>query len=167
MAQSTCFLFVVKFLKDIFNKMFMFFLENKLITPHQSTFKAGDSCINQLLSITNKIYKSFDDGLEVKIVFLNISKAFDKVWHDGVIFKLEQNGISGDLLNIFIDFLSNRKQKVVLNGQVSAWASVNAGVPQGSILGPLLFLIYINDLSDNLPSNVKLFGDDKSLLPMM
>ena len=105
----------------------------------------------------------FDDGLQVRSVFLDISKAFDKVWLDGVIFKLEQNGISGDLLNILIDFLSNRKQRVVLNGQISAWGSVNAGVPQGSILGPLLFLIYINDLSDNLSSNVKLFADTTSL----
>ena len=116
--------------------MFRFFLENKLITPHQSGFKPGDSCMNQLLSITHEIYKSFDNGFKVKSVFLDISKAFDKVWHDGVIFKLEQNDISGDLLNIVIDFLSNRKQRVVLNGQVLPWASVNAEVPQGSILGP-------------------------------
>ena len=135
--------------------MFRFFLDNKLISTNQSGFKPGDSCINQLLSITHEIYKSFDDGLEVRSVFLDISKAFDKVWHEGVIFKLKQNGISGDLLNILTDFLSNRKQRVVLNGQVSTWTSINAGVPQGSILGPLLFLIYINDLSENLSSNVK------------
>ena len=61
-----------------------------------------------------------------------MSKAFDKVWHEEVIFKLKENGISGDLLNILTDFLSNRKQRVVLNGQVSTWTSVNAGVPQGS-----------------------------------
>ena len=76
--------------------MFRFFLKNKLITPHQSGFRPGDSCIYQLLSITHKIYKSFDDGLEVGSVFLDISKAFDKVRYNGVIFKLEQNGISGD-----------------------------------------------------------------------
>ena len=121
--------------------------------------------INQ--SITHEINKSFDDGLEVRSVFLDISKAFDKVWHEGVIFKLKQNGISGDLLNILTDFLSNRKQRVVLNGQVSTWTSVNAGVPQGSILGPLLFLIYINDLSDNLSSNGKLFADDTSLFSVI
>ena len=147
--------------------MFRFFLDNKLISTNQSGFKPGDSCINQLLSITHEIYKSFDDGLEVRSVFLDISKAFDKVWHEGIIFKLKQNGISGDLLNILTDFLSNRKQRVVLNGQVSTWTSVNAGVPQGFILGPLLFLIYINDLSDNLSSNVKLFADDTSLFSVI
>ena len=138
-----------------------------MISKDQSGFKPGDSCINQLLSTTHEIYKSFDDGLEVRSVFLDISKAFDKVWHEGVIFKLKQNGISGDLLNILTDFLSNRKQRVVLNGQVSTWTSVNAGVPQGYILCPLLFLIYINDLSDNLSSNVKLFADDTSLFSVI
>ena len=84
----------------IFNEMFRFFLDNKLISTNQSGFKPGDSCMNQLLSITHEIYKSFDDGLEVRSVFLDISKAVDKVWHEGVIFKLNKNGISGDLLNI-------------------------------------------------------------------
>ena len=73
----------------------------------------------------------------------------------------------GDLLKLLTDFLSNRKQRVVLNGQVSTWTSINAGVPQGSILSPLLFLIYINDLSDNLSSNVKLFADDTSLFSVI
>ena len=96
-------------------------------------------------------------------VFLDISKAFDKVWHEGIIFKLKKNGISGKLLSVLSDFLKDRKQIVILSGQVSSWTGVNAGVPQGSILGPLLFLIYINDLADGLSSNVKLFADDKSL----
>ena len=85
--------------------MFNFFISNNLISPKQSGFKPGDSCINQLLSITHEIYKSFDEGLEVRGVFLDISKAFDKVWHEGLIFKLKQNGISGDLLQILSDFL--------------------------------------------------------------
>ena len=149
------------FQRLIFSEMFRFFLDNFfLISTNQFGFKPGDCCINQLLSITHEIHQSFDDELEVRSVFLDISKAFYKVWHQGVIFKLKQNGISGDLLNIVTDFLSNRKQRVVLHGQVSTWTSVNAGLLQGSVLGPVLFLIYINDLSDNFSSNVKLFADD-------
>ena len=130
----------------IFNEMFKSFISDNLISPNQS--------------ITHEIYKSFDDGLEVGGAFLDISKAFDKVWHEGIIFKLKQNGISGDLLQILSDFLSNRKQRDVLNGQNSSWTIVHAGFPQRSILGQLLFLIYINDLADDLSSNVKLFADE-------
>ena len=116
----------------IFNEMFSFLLENNLVSPNQSGFKPGDSCINQLLSITHEIFQSFDEGFEVRSVFLDISKAFDKVWHKGLIFKLSQNGISGNLLGILSDFLSDRKQRVVRNGQKSTWENVNTGVPQGS-----------------------------------
>ena len=147
--------------------MFNFFLANNLLTPNQSGFKPGDSCINQILSIAHEIYSSFDDVFEVRSVFLDISKAFDKVWHEGIIFKLQQNGISDDLLNISSDFLRNRKQRVTLNGQSSSWTNVNAGVSEGSILGPLLFLIYINDLPDGLSSNAKLFADDTSLFSVV
>ena len=89
--------------------------------------------------------KLLDEGLEVKGVFLDISKAFNKIWHKGLIYKLQQNGISGELLNILIDYLNRKKQKVVLNGQRSNWVDVKAGVPQSSIMGPLLFL-YISTI---------------------
>ena len=108
--------------------MFGFFLDKGLISANQSCFKRGDSCINQLLSITYSIYKSFDDGYEVKEVFLDISKAFDKVWHDGLIFKLQENGISFNLLKVLKHFLTNRNQRVVLNGQSSSWTNVKWAV---------------------------------------
>ena len=147
----------------IYKEMYSFFIENDLISANQSGFKQGDSCINQLLSITHEIYQDLDQGYEVHDVFLDISKAFDKVWHKGLLFKLKQNGINGHLLRILENFLNERKQRVALNGQTSSWSDVLAGVPQGSILGPLLFLIYINDLSDGLQCNPKLFADDTSL----
>ena len=88
---------------------------------------------------------------------------FDKVWHEGLIFKLKQNGIRGDLLNFFISYLSDRHQRVGINGSYSEYSRVESGVPQGSVLGPLLFLIYINDLEKNLKSNVRFYADDTML----
>ena len=113
------------------------------------------------------IYQSLDNGLETRAVFLDISKTFDKVWHKGLLFKLKLNGISGNLLKVITDFLYQRKKRVGLNGQHSSWTNVQAGVPQESILGPLFFLIYINDLSDDLNSNPKLFADDNSLFSVV
>ena len=139
--------------------MFQFFIEKNLISQHQSGFKPGDSCINQLLSITHEIHQSFDDGFDVLSVFHDISKAFDKVWHDVLIFKLKQNGISGNLLNLLSIYLRNIKEREVLNGQSSSWADVTAGVPQGSIRGPILLLIYINKLADGFSSIAKLFAE--------
>ena len=91
----------------------------------------------------------------------------NKVWHEGLLFKLKQNGISGNVLNVITDFLYQRKQRAFLNGHHSFWTNVRAGVSQGSILGPLFFLIYINDLSNGLTSNSKLFADDTSLFPVV
>ena len=96
-------------------------------------------------------------------MFLDISKAFDKVWHKGLIYKLKSNGISGNLLSFFDDYIKNRFQRVTLNGTESDWRSISAGVPQGSVLGPLLFLVYINDLTENIKSQTHLFADDSSI----
>ena len=100
---------------------------------------------------------------EVRHVFLDMFKAFDKVWHEGLLFKLKQNGISGQILNLLTSYLDKRRQRVLLNGCESHWAIVESGVPQGSVLGPLLFLIYINDLEKGIKSKIKFFADDTSL----
>ena len=151
----------------LYNRLYEYFIENELISTNQSGFKPGDSCINQLLSITHEIYQSFDNGFEVRGVFLDISKAFDKVWFKGLVYKLKQNWVAGNLLSTLANFLKDRKQRVVLNSQNSTWVNVEAGVSQGSILGPLLFLIYVNDLPENLLSNPKLFADDTSLFSVI
>ena len=104
----------------LYNEMLNFFLENDLISPKQSGFRPRESCINQLLPINHKILSAFDIGLEVRGLFLDVSEAFDKVWHAGLIYKLRQNDICGDLINILNDFLTNRKQRVVLNGHCSS-----------------------------------------------
>ena len=139
--------------------------QNGFFNPNQSGFCPGDFCIHQLISITHDIHTSFDDNpsKEVRGLFLDISKAFDRVWHKGLLYKIKNFGIEGNLLNLIESFLSGRNQRVTINGQSSNWLPIKAGVPQGSILGPLFFLSYINDLPDGLLSNVKLFADDTAI----
>ena len=153
------------FEKMIYDAYYEYFSNNNIINVNQSGFRSGDSCTNQLSVIVHEILKSFDSSttLDVRGVFLDISKAFDRVWHEGLIYKLSCYGIEGKALKILQSFLNNRYQRVVLNGQSSNWEKINAGVPQGSILGPLLFLIYINDITINLENEVKLFADDTCL----
>ena len=105
--------------------------------------------------------------METRGVFLDISKAFDRVWHEGLLYKLKSYGIKGPLLILIKSFLTNRFQRVVLNGQTSNWKEILAGVPQGSILGPLLFLIFINDIPKGIQSNIKIFADDTSIFSVM
>ena len=153
------------FEKIIFRHLYNHLVTNNLLTKNQSGFRPGDSTINQLIDLVNDIHKAFDEqkSLEVRAIFLDISKAFDKVWHDGLIFKLKKNGISGNVLNMFCSYLSKRKQRVVLNGSSSSFFPVESGVPQGSVLGPLLFLVYINDLEYDIKSKINFFADDTML----
>ena len=131
-VQFYFYLFVWKYLNACFMTLcLIFFSKYNFFSPNQSGFIARDSCINQLLSINHGILSAFDMGLDVRWIFLDISKAFDKVWHDGLIFKLHQNGICSEMIYILEDFLSDKKQRVVLNGQCSSWSDIHAGVPQG------------------------------------
>ena len=111
----------------LFNKLYKFFNENDLLLSIQSGFRPGDSCINQLISITHEIYQSFDNDLRLREVFLDISKAFVKMWHEGLILKLSRNGISGNLLYLLRDFLKYQIQRVVLNGQNSSRKEITSG----------------------------------------
>ena len=148
------------FEKIIYDSLYTYINENKFISDDQSGYRRGDSTIKQLITITNEIHKTFDQGNELRAVFLDISKAFDRVWHEGLIFKLKQLGIECEAIAIIESFLKDRVQRVTIDGQISDWQPIAAGVPQGSILGPLLFLVYINDLSEVVKSNVKIFADD-------
>ena len=133
---------------------------NNIITQSQSGFIPGDSTVNKLLCIYNDLSSSFDKGITMQAVYLDISKAFHRVWHTGLLSKLEAVGIRGKLLNWFRDYLSCRMQATVIKREKSEFKSVSAG---GSVLGPLLFLIYINDIVNNIESVIKLFADDTSL----
>ncbi|KAK3083103.1 hypothetical protein FSP39_014041 [Pinctada imbricata] len=151
------------FEKCIYKYLHNFIVFNHLITPHQSGFTKNDNTVNQLLFLSNEISRALDDGKEFRTVFFDISKAFDRVWHAGLIFKLKRMGINGEFLGWVADYLSERKQAVVLNGSKSNVVSTNAGVPQGSILGPIFFLIFINDIVLEVNCSIKLFADDTSI----
>ena len=112
------------FEKIIFNNLYSYLNVNKLLTKNQSGFRPGDSTTNQLLYLVSEIHEAFEDSkcLEVRAVFLDISKAFDKVWHDGLIFKLKQNGVSGKLLKFFESYLYNTKQRIMINFIYSDYA---------------------------------------------
>ena len=138
--------------------------ENNLISNRQAAFIKGDSTTNQLIYLVHLIRTSWSAGHHTQGVFLDVEAAFDKVWHSGLLAKLDQNGITGPCLALFRSYLSNRKQVVVVDGVKSEVQPVQAGVPQGSRLGPLLFIIFMNDIKNNLESEVLIFADDTTLL---
>jgi hypothetical protein len=151
----------------VYLHLYRYLKAENLLTWKNSGFKELDSAINQLLYITDKMHKALEEGKEICMVFLDVSKAFDKVWHAGLLHKLRCMGIEGNLFEWFCDYLSDRKIRVVINGQNSTWLPTDSGVPQGSILGPLLFLIFINDITSNIESDIHLFADDTSLMDII
>ena len=122
-----------------------------------------DSTTFQLLTIYYDFCQALDKQKTTQTVFFAISKAFDRVWHAGLFRKLYAIGIRGSLLDWFKSYLSHRIQAVVIKGKTSSYRQIPAGVLQGSVLGPLLFLIYINDIVNDIKSTIKLFADDTSI----
>ena len=150
--------------KVAFFHLFNFLSKIAFFYRFKSGFLQGDSTVMQLVYIVHKIYVALEEGSEMRAVFLDISKVFDRVWHRGLIAKLRSLGVEGSLLNWFISYLSCCKQRAIIQGVHSDWCNIEAGVTQGSVLGPLLFLIYINDLPTTITCNCFIFADDCFLL---
>jgi hypothetical protein len=125
--------------KIVFIRLYNFLLEIYFLNPFQSGFRPGDSTVNQLILIVHKIYEALEQGKEARMIFLDISKAFDKVWHKALLRKLESLGVRDPLLKWINSYLSGRMQRQIIDGRSSDWDPVEAGVPKGSVLGPLPF----------------------------
>ena len=151
------------FERVVFKYMYNFAQDHHLFYQFQSGFLPNHSTVFQLIEMYDNICKSLEDKKHTCLVFCDISKAFDRVWHKGLIHKLKGYGFKDNFLNWIQNYLSQREQQVLSNNQLSSLRKINAGVPQGSVLGPLLFLLYINDIADNLKSLTRLFADDTSL----
>ena len=137
---------------------------NMLIKDSQHGFVSHRSCLTNLVTFLDYVHSSVDSGLPVDVIYLDFSKAFDKVAHRRLLAKVIAHGIEGKVLQWISAWLSDRQQRVVINGQHSNWTKVLSGVPQGSVLGPLLFIIYINDIDSNLFNKLLKFADDCKLL---
>ena len=147
------------FERIIFKHVYNYLRENFILCDNQSGFLPGRSTTTQLVEVYHHLSSAVDKNKEIRIIFLDISKAFDKVWHTGLLYKLQKIGISGKLLDWFNSYLKNHLQRVTINGTCSGWEIVLSGVPQGSVLGPLLFLIYITDICNQTNyCNVRLFA---------
>ena len=133
---------------------------NNILIDNQHGFRANHSCTTQLIAFIEDVSHALDHQKQVDIILLDFSKAFDTVPHQRFLSKLKHYGITNEIYNWIKTWLTQRIQRVVLDGEVSDQASVLSGVPQGTVLGPLMFLLYINDISKHINSPLRLFADD-------
>ena len=159
-------------LLSVFSKVFEKLVNNRIVdhlekcglfSDFQHGFRSSRSTADLLTVVSDRIARAFNRSGATRAVALDISKAFDRVWHAGLLHKLKSYGISGQIFSLISSFLSNRRLQVVLDGKSSQEYPVHAGVPQGSILGPTLFLLYINDLPDDVICDITIYADDTTL----
>lgn len=152
---------VSKLLEHIILKHITTYLENeRILSPHQHGFRKELSTVTQLMELAHDISKSIDQQKQVDLIFLDFSKAFDKVSHKKLISKLELYLGAGPIITWIKNYLSNRSQFVEVNNETSAPTQVTSGVTQGCVLAPVLFLLFINDLPTNIKTNIRPFADD-------
>ena len=152
------------FEKIVYKKVYNHLTENSLLSDKQSGYRQRHSTQQQLLYLTHNLYKSLDSGRDFTAIYLDISKYFDKIWHKGLLYKCKHDfGISGPLLDWFASYLKDRRQQVRIRDTISTTQIINAGCPQGSVLGPLLALLYLDGLSTRTKNDILFFADDTSL----
>ena len=147
--------------------MLQHLMDNNLIANEQHGFVKYKSCLTNLLETLDILSNAMNNGHAVVLIFLDFAKAFDKVCHNSLFKKLSKYGFNGKILSWLKSFLSNRKQRVVLGQNMSGWRDVTSGIPQGSCIGPLLFVIFINDMPDVVKHILKLFADDSKLISII
>ena len=163
-ALLVFFLLVSKVLEKLVNNRIVDHLEKcDLFSDFQYGFRSSRSTADLLTVVSDRIARAFNKSGATQAAALDISKAFSSVWHAGLLHKLQSYRIPGQIFGVISSFLSNRRLRVVLDGKSSQEYPVNAGVPQGSILSPTLFLLHINDLPDDILCDIAIYADDTTL----